>query len=54
MAATAEVISQTSSINLISKSISSTRSTLTSPNVTIGRIQEEEEKQQKEENMKIK
>ena len=39
MAATAEVISQTSSINLISKSISSTRSTLTSPNVTIGRIQ---------------
>jgi hypothetical protein len=39
MAATAEVISQTSSINLISKSISSTRSTLTSSNVTIGRIQ---------------
>ena len=39
MAATAEVISQTSSINLISKSISSTRSTLSNTNVTIGRIQ---------------
>ena len=39
MATTAEVISQSSSINLISKSISSTRSTLSSTNVTVGRIQ---------------
>lgn len=39
MATTAEIISQTSSINLISKSISSTRSTLSNTNVTVGRIQ---------------
>ena len=39
MAATAEIISQTSSINSISKTISSTRSTLVSTNSTVGRIQ---------------
>jgi hypothetical protein len=39
MATTADVISQTSSINLITKSISSTRSSLSSTNVSVGRIQ---------------
>lgn len=39
MAVTADVISQTSSINLITKSISSTRSSLSSTNLTVGRIQ---------------
>jgi hypothetical protein len=39
MATTADVISQTSSINLITKSISSTRSSLSSTNSSIGRIQ---------------
>ena len=39
MATTADVISQSSSINLIAKSISTTRSSLSSTNVTVGRIQ---------------
>lgn len=39
MATTADVISQSSSINLISRSISTTRSSLSSTNVTVGRIQ---------------
>lgn len=39
MATTADVISQTSSINLITKSISSTRSSLSSTNISVGRIQ---------------
>jgi hypothetical protein len=39
MATTADIISQTSSINLITKSISSTRSSLSSTNVSVGRIQ---------------